>query len=148
MRSLHIHFVTLLSLTLWCAACSQTPTRARCVQCGMPIDPTSRWTAGVTGASGEEQLFDSPKCLFRYMRGDDGRGASLPWFTEYYSQERRPGTSLRFVLGSNLSGPMGADLVPVEGEQAARRFAADHVGEQVLTYEEVDEARLRTIDAP
>ncbi len=148
MKSLHILFVALLSLTLSLAACSQTPTRARCVQCGMLIDPTSRWTAGVTGASGEEKLFDSPKCLFRYMRGDDGRGASLPWFTEYYSQQRRPGTSLRFVVGSNLSGPMGADLVPVEGETGARRFAADHVGEQVLTYEQVDEARLRGLDTP
>ena len=142
-----IHALLAMAL-LALAACSNTHARPRCTECGMPIDPTSRWTAGVTNAAGEEQLFDTPKCLFRFMHGDDGRGASLAWFTEYYSQQRRPGTSLRFVTGSNLMGPMGADLVPVEGAPAARRFAADHLGQESLTYEHVDEAHLRALDPP
>lgn len=134
-------------LVLGLGGCSKSQT-ARCTQCGMPIDATSRWLAGLTNASGETLEFDTPKCLFGYLRGEHGRGASLPWFTEYYSQTRRPGTSLRFVAGSDLVGPMGDDLVPVEGEEAARRFANDHGGAEVLTFEQVDEARLRSLDPP
>jgi hypothetical protein len=140
--------VALIGVALSVSACSKAAERPRCTQCGMPIDPTSRWTAGLTNSAGEEQLFDTPKCLFRFMQSDDGRGASLPWFTEYYSQRRRPATSLRFIANSNLTGPMGADLVPVEGDEAAGRFAADHLGSPPLTYEQVDGAALHALDPP
>jgi len=140
-------FGLLLALLPLVVSCDK-PQRERCTQCGMPIDETSRWNAGLTNAQGAAQRFDTPKCLFRFLASDDGRGASLPWFTEYYSQTHRPATSLRFVIGSDLIGPMGADLIPIEGDEAARRFGADHAGDDVLTFEQVDAARLQSLDPP
>lgn len=113
------------------AGSSDTP---RCEICGMAIDADSGWRAGAVGASGP-LAFDTPKCLFRYTH----RHGSVegPWVTEYYSQERRPAARLFYVVGSDLEGPMGRDLVPVGGAPEAERFASDHHGTQVLAYGEV-----------
>ena len=57
--------------------------------------------------------------------------------TEYYSQERRSARTLFYVLGSDLEGPMGRDLVPVAGRDEAERFRREHHGERVLAFDEV-----------
>jgi nitrous oxide reductase accessory protein NosL len=56
---------------------------------------------------------------------------------EYYSQARRPARDLFFVIGTDLEGPMGRDLVPVAGREAADRLLREHHGERVLSFDEV-----------
>lgn len=129
---LSVPFVFLLLL----AACGESSEQtARCATCGMIVAPESGWRAGGTSASGEELVFDAPKCLFRH-RHERGE-VSDAWVIEYYAQERRPAAEMRYVIGSDLESPMGRDLVPIEGEEAAERFMADHHGEGVLTYAQV-----------
>ncbi len=94
-----------------------------------------RWRAGVTDGLGKEVAFDTPKCLFAFLQTDQGRRARAPWVTEYYSQRRASATELFYILGSDVSGPMGPDLVPVRTEDAARRFAREHTGREVLTFD-------------
>lgn len=104
---------------------------ARCATCGMIVAPESGWRAGAA-----DEAFDSPKCLFRHVhRGGD---ASDAWVIEYYSQERRPAREMLFVTGTDLESPMGRDLVPVEGRDAAERLRVDHHGEGVLAWNEVE----------
>ena len=138
-------------LAVWMAlvACSGTEPAtaqgtARCAHCGMRVDPSSSWRAGATGADGAAVPFDAPKCLIRFVRSDRGRAVREPWVIEYYSGERRPAEGLFYVLGSDVRGPMGRDLVPIEGRDRAERFRADHHGERVLAWTEIDAA---TIDA-
>jgi len=117
---------------------------ARCAHCGMRVDPSSSWRSGATATDGATLAFDAPKCMIRFVRSDRGRGAREPWVTEYYSGERRAADTLFYVLGSDVRGPMGEDLVPIEGRERAERFRADHHGERVLAWSEIDQA---TIDA-
>lgn len=126
--------IVLLALVGMAAACSSEQDAARCEICGMRVDPRSGWRAGADRGA-EPLTFDTPKCLFRYghQRGDvDGA-----WVTEYYSQERRSARTLFYVLGSDLEGPMGRDLVPVAGRDEAERFRRDHHGARVLAFDEV-----------
>lgn len=127
-------------------ACESEPSRARCPQCGMFTDAAPRWRVGLTGPDGAEHTFDSPKCMVRWMHGDDGRGASLAWVTEYYTQERRPVANIHFVVGSDVESPMGRDLVPVAGREAATRFSADHGGTAVLTLADITDEILASLD--
>ena len=107
----------------------------RCDLCGMIVDESSGWRAGGTAADGSTLVFDAPKCLMRYAhtRGEVRGG----WVIEYYTQERRPARELFFVIGSDLESPMGRDLIPVDGREAAERFRTDHHGEAVLSYDAV-----------
>ena len=107
----------------------------RCDLCGMVVDPESGWRAGGASADGGELSFDTPKCLFRHHHE---RGpVSEPWVIEYDSQARRPADELFYVLGSDVEGPMGRDLVPLASRERAQGFLADHQGERVLAFDEV-----------
>jgi copper chaperone NosL len=112
---------------------------SRCAHCGMRVDPASSWRAGLTAADGTELAFDAPKCMLRVLRSGTGRGAGArdPWVIEYYSAQRRRADDLFFVLGSDVRGPMGRDLVPIDGRERADRFARDHHAERVLALAEI-----------
>lgn len=106
----------------------------RCASCGMKIDPASHFTSWLV-VSGKEIAFDTPRCAFDGWRGRfaSAEGAK---FREYYSQEIRDAKELLFVPGSDVVGPMGADLVPVEHARAAR-FAREHNGGAPVSADDV-----------
>lgn len=138
----------LFAVTLPLAACGtegNAEAQQRCELCGMRIDPRSGWRAGGRSASGEV-LFDTPKCLFRYHLREGG--VREPWAIEYYSQERRPARELFYVIGTDLTGPMGRDLVPVSGREAADRLMREHHGERVLAFGEVTAAIVDDLFRP
>lgn len=110
---------------------------ARCPNCGMRVQPDSAWRAGMTSAQGEALSFDAPKCMFRVLRGERGQGAREPWVIEYDSREQRPASSVVYVMGSDVEGPMGRDLVPIADRERAERFLRDHHGSRILTFDEV-----------
>lgn len=124
---------------------SAQPAGARCAHCGMRVDPASEWRAGLTTAAGEALSFDAPKCMFRVLRGERGRDAREPWVIEYYASERRPASSLFYVIGADVMSPMGRDLVPIEGRERAERFMRDHHGERVLSFDEVTAPVIDTL---
>lgn len=119
-------------------ACSDPA--ARCELCGMIVDPSSGWRAGAG-----ELSFDTPKCLFRYREDHALRDA---WVIEYYSQERRVADDLLYVIGSDVQGPMGRDIVPIEGRENAERFVADHHGERILEFSEVRGEAVQALFRP
>jgi hypothetical protein len=100
----------------------------------MKIDPASPWVSYVT-IDGKEAAFDTPSCAIAAWRKAGAR-ANLARFREYYSQELEPAQDLRFVRGSDVTGPMGPDLVPVRADTASR-FARDHNGARPQTADEI-----------
>jgi copper chaperone NosL len=126
-------------LALLCALAAACSRPVRCATCGMKIDRASPWTAELT-FEGREVFFDTPRCAIVAFRGPF-RGATEAHFREYYSQETRPAAGLSFIVGSDVLGPMGPDLVPVEAGRA-RRFALDHNGAPPRTLEELRDGEL------
>jgi hypothetical protein len=113
-----------------------TSKAPRCKTCGMKIDPASAWRTELVGASGEVLAgFDTPRCAFQAWRSGKVAAASLR-VPEYYDRQPRTGTELRFVVGGDVVGPMGPDLVPVEPSRAAK-FVQDHGAERALRVDEV-----------
>lgn len=113
----------------------------RCAHCGMHI--AGDWlTSGATRADGVRVQFDTPKCLFAYLGGEPGRGATESWVTEYYAREHRDIAAVVYVDGSDVMGPMGHDLIPIEGRERADGFVRDHGG----TVLELAAARARGIE--
>jgi nitrous oxide reductase accessory protein NosL len=129
------------------AACSTRDDagRDRCVQCGMRVDPSGRWTAGAKDADGSARTFDAPQCLFRWLRGRAGRGGRDAWVRDYYAQRRISAEDAFFVAGSDVLGPMGPDLVPLATRAEADRFGAEHHGRRILRYDEIDARALQGI---
>lgn len=108
----------------------------RCAHCGMFIAADSGFTAGATTAAGAAVAFDSPKCLFRWLGQPAGAGATGAWVTEYFTRAHTPVDDALYVLGSDVTGPMGRDLVPVAPRERAEHFATSHGG-RVLSRAEI-----------
>jgi nitrous oxide reductase accessory protein NosL len=146
MRARALAGIVLAALLAACGGDGSAQASHRCDLCGMRVDEGSRWRAGGRAADGRELHFDAPKCAFR-RHLERGELRDL-WVIEYYSQERRPARELFYVLGTDLESPMGRDLVPVAGREAAERLMRDHHGERVLAFDEVDREVVASLFAP
>lgn len=119
-----------------------TADRERCAQCGMFVDIAPTWTTGATTASGDRIRFDTPRCLVAWAATPAGRSASGLWVTDYYRQQRIPAREARYVIGSDVIGPMGPDFVPLADDTMAARFRQDHHGTRTLDFADLDPSRL------
>jgi copper chaperone NosL len=116
---------------------------ARCKHCGMKIDPSSAWRAELVAADGTVTAFDTPRCALTSWRS----GATLAKtirVQEYYDRQMRDGGAVRFVIGGDVVGPMGPDIVPVDPARSSK-FIQDHGADRALLLEEVTSQILSSI---
>ena len=116
----------------------------RCPVCGMFVSPYPEWLATILFEDDSQLFFDGAKDLFRYYyslpNNNDSRtreDIAAIYLTDYYSTRLLPVEKLFLVLGSDIYGPMGHELIPVAGEEAAKTFSKDHNGKQVIRFEQL-----------
>lgn len=127
--------------------------REKCPVCGMIVARFPDWVAGATFADGSRALFDGAKDLFKFlMRFEDygpqahrGEPTAL-YVTDYYSLTQVEARAAHYVVGSDVLGPMGQELVPFARLEDARGFLADHRGARILRFDEVTAAVVRELD--
>src|SRR5574340_481277 len=116
----------------------------KCPVCGMFVSGYKNWLAEIIFMDGTYAVFDGPKDMFRYYLDLKKYNPSKTvsdisniYITEYYSTELRDARKAFFVLGSDVYGPMGAELVPLTSEKAAKDFMKDHKGKRILKFNEI-----------
>ena len=123
----------------------------KCQVCGMFVAGYPTWVAEIIFNDGTYAVFDGPKDMFRYYftiakysPGKKRSDINAIYVTEYYSakfMDARKG--VLFVQGSDVMGPMGPDLVPVDTLDHAKVFMKDHQGKKILKFDEVKKEDLR-----
>ncbi|MFO0662261.1 MAG: nitrous oxide reductase accessory protein NosL [Polyangiaceae bacterium] len=101
----------------------------RCKRCGMVIDPTSRWLAEIREGDQVLARYDTPKCALFASRS--GKQAGTVYLRGYYTQKVMALSDVVLATGSDVIGPMGADLIPIEPEHGTR-FKNEHAARVVL----------------
>ena len=127
--------------------------RDTCPVCGMFVARYPEWVATVVYADGHSHHFDGAKDLFKYLldlgrwapghRAADMTGIVV---TDYYAVQRIDARSAWYVIGSDMLGPMGHELIPHPTEAEARDFKRDHKGTRILRYGDVTLELLRRLD--
>lgn len=119
--------------------------REICAVCGMFVARYPEWIAQVVYEDGSSVYFDGPKDLFKYLlepekyaKGRTSSAIAAVLVTGYYDRDAIEARGAFFVTGSDVVGPMGAELVPHRALDDARKFMADHGGDRVVRFEEVD----------
>lgn len=119
----------------------------RCAVCGMLVHKHPNWVATIVFADGAQAFFDGPKDMFRYLfdlekyaAGD--REIAGVYVTEYYRVRLVDATASYFVAGSDVMGPMGAELVPFATRAEAEGYALDHGGREILQFGDVSPAKV------
>lgn len=124
-----------------------------CPVCGMFVAKYPEWIATVLYQDGHAHHFDGAKDLFKYLldlpRWAPGHQASQIHriaVTEYYSLARINAKDAWYVTGSDVLGPMGHELIPLESQQAAEEFKSDHGGRRILRFDAIDLPLLQSLD--
>ncbi len=130
-----MHHVYVLALAFLLLACGKVTER--CSTCGMTIDPSTAFRAELI-KDGKTSSFDTSVCALTAYKKDGG----AIFVQEFYSRKRVDGATVRFVKGSDVVGPMGADLVPVDAS-LVEKFEHDHGGTRTYALAEIDDGALR-----
>jgi copper chaperone NosL len=117
----------------------------KCPVCGMFVAKYPRWAAQIF--YGETHFsFDGVKDLmkFYYEPTHWGKYESFTQekitkllVTDYYSQKAIDGRNAFYVLGSDVYGPMGNELIPFASKNDAKTFLMDHKGAKILHFKEI-----------
>jgi nitrous oxide reductase accessory protein NosL len=59
------------------------------------------------------------------------------WVTDFYNLQPVDARKAWFVVGSDVLGPMGHELVALASREDAADFLKDHKGRRILTFEQV-----------
>lgn len=115
-----------------------------CPVCGMLVARYPNWVAVMELEDGKVSFFDGAKDMFKHffeLRKAAGRRKppriSRLWVTEYYGLTRIDARTAVYVVGSDVLGPMGHELVPLASREEAEEFLADHEGRRILRFDDV-----------
>jgi len=126
--------------------------RDKCPVCGMFVARYPDWTGMIVYRNDVRVYFDGPKDLFTYYlnpgKYDPARkraDIAALYVKDYYSLASIDGKRAIYVIGSNLLGPMGKELIPFARNADAEGFLKDHQGKAILRFDEVTPATLKDL---
>ncbi|MFH1218090.1 MAG: nitrous oxide reductase accessory protein NosL [Pseudomonadota bacterium] len=126
---------------------------ARCAVCGMFVTKYPNWVTQIRYSDGSEKYFDGVKDLMAHFFDSAAYGTDSKiepkeiWVKDYYSLQWIPGRSAFYVMGSDIYGPMGEELVPFAERKSADNFLTDHHGKKVLTFDEITSEMVESMRA-
>ncbi len=130
----------------------------KCPVCGMVIGGTAGQGASVTYKDGRVAGFhgiaaavfkdghavgfEGACCLFIYNSvpqnyGVDVKNIARQFVTDFTTKKLVDLSKAFLVLGSNVKGPMGYDLIPFSSKEDAAKFAAENDGKWIVQLHEV-----------
>jgi copper chaperone NosL len=132
---------------------SKPTPKDKCPVCGMFVYKYPDFLAQIVFKDGTVAFFDGAKDMFRYYtnlpkyrpKGSMGEIDSI-YVTDYYSLTAIEGTRAYYVMGSDVYGPMGKELIPFMKESEAKEFMKDHKGKNLLRSQDVNTSILKSLE--
>ena len=117
----------------------------KCQVCGMYLHYYPTWVAQINYPQGETYKFDGIKDMMKFCFNNK-EGITEILVQDYYTLETLNAKSAYFVLGSDVTGPMGHELIAFSDKKKAMSFSLEHKGKAPLSFEEVTEYMVRNLD--
>jgi nitrous oxide reductase accessory protein NosL len=125
----------------------------KCPVCGMFVHRYPDWIAEIVFADGETYFFDGAKDMFKfyfdlktYAPEKNPAAIIAIYVTEYYDMKFIDAREAFFVMGSDVYGPMGRELIPFAKKADAVQFSQDHKGERILPFNRVTPTVIQKLD--
>lgn len=123
----------------------EVPQDAKCPVCGMFVAKYPKWVAQIQLEDGHSHYFDGVKDMMKFYfnptkyHSHSNSQISQINVTDYYNIESIDAKKAFYVIGSNVYGPMGEELIPFKSEEEAKKFMNDHFGKKVVSFDEIKE---------
>ena len=143
----------LFALNLQAEPVKEIKPDEKCRVCGMFVAKYQPWIAQIQYSADNVAMFDGVKDMMAYyfepekFGGKQGQKASSVYVKDYYSQEWIDGTKAIYVIGSDVMGPMGHELIPFNSTSAAKTFMKDHKGQQMFRFNEITLEKVTNLRA-
>jgi nitrous oxide reductase accessory protein NosL len=125
----------------------------KCAVCGMFVAKYPDWSAMIEYRSGRRVWFDGTKDLIKgysnpakYGLPKERAEIKAIRVKDYYSLTLVDGRTALYVIGSDVLGPMGKELIPFAKEKDARGFQKDHLGEKILRFNQLTAELLKKLE--
>lgn len=123
----------------------------KCPVCGMFVGKYPKWVARMHYEENGKKVshaFDGVKDLMKFYHNPSkwGKYTKMPdkelsiVVSDYYTQEAIDGKKAFYVIGSDIYGPMGKELIPFSTFKSAQTFLKDHKGTEILEFSKISEA--------
>jgi copper chaperone NosL len=123
-----------------------------CPVCGMLVSKYPNWVAVVTWKDGHAHFFDGAKDMFKFLSdldkfapGHSKENIAGIYVTDFYNLERIDARKALFVIGSDVLGPMGHELIPLASKADAEDFLKDHKGRQIYQFKSIDDQLVKSL---
>ena len=121
----------------------------KCPVCGMFVQKYPKWIAQIEVLQKHSHYFDGVKDMMKFYfnpskfkHNHKVEDISKILVTDYYTLNAIDAKSAYYVVGSNIYGPMGEELIPFKTKKEADNFSKSHFGKKVLKFEEIKEEFL------
>ncbi len=131
----------------------------KCPVCGMLVYKYPRWAAQIffkKNGKIHHLSFDGVKDMMKfYFNPDDYGDYKIMKFrhsitkmivTDYYTQKGIDATKAYYVIGSNILGPMGNELIPFKTLKEAESFKNDHFGKEIKQFHKLNDDIVWKLD--
>jgi nitrous oxide reductase accessory protein NosL len=116
----------------------------KCPVCGMFLYKYPTWVCRINYKE-STYAFDGIKDMLKYYFNHK-EGVEEILVQDYYSQKTIDATKAFFVLGSDVYGPMGNELIAFKDEKSAKRFMLDHHAKEILQFNAITKQRVYQLD--
>ena len=107
----------------------------KCPVCGMFVYKYPKWAAKIEYEK-KSYFFDGVKDLMKYYF-EHKEEINQILVSDYYSLKAIDAKKAFFVIGSDIYGPMGHELIPFEELHNAENFKKDHKGVKIVKFEDI-----------
>ena len=144
----------LISVSLAATVAPIKPTeKDKCPVCGMFVYKYPDFVSEIFFGDGSYAMFDGAKDMFKYYSNLKKYNSKKKtsdivslYVTDYYTLTFLDGFKAYYVLGSDVCGPMGRELVPFEKEADAREFLKDHKGQSIKRFKDITYEIIKGLD--
>jgi copper chaperone NosL len=151
-----IIFMLLLSYGLAAAGDLQprkVSPQDKCPVCGMFVAKYPDFVAHIVFKDGSQAFFDGVKDMMKYYfdlpkynPAKTTADIGMILVSDYYKLTLVDGHKAWYVIGSDVYGPMGKELIPFQDETAAKEFKVDHKGTAILQFKDITPEIIKPLD--
>ena len=128
----------------------RVPKKAKCPVCGMFVAKYPKWAA-LIDVEGNKHYFDGVKDMMKFYIFDvdfpyDRNKITTIEVTDFYTLKAIDAKQAFYVIGSDIYGPMGNELIPFLTEAAAQNIMTDHRGKKIINFNDITPKLVMGLD--
>ena len=128
----------------------KVPKESKCPVCGMFVAKYPKWVALIE-VEKKKHYFDGVKDMMKFYIFDvdfpyDRSKINKMEVTDFYTLKGIKAKEAFYVVGSDVFGPMGDELIPFATKESAQNFMNDHQGEKVLGFSAITAKLVMALD--